>query len=327
MDLLSHVLASLQVVDSSLGLFEFERPWGYAVRPIPANMVFLFSPRVGRCWLRAADGSVAELAQGDVALALGESFEFLSAPEVVARPFVESWFDEQMPAMGRQVERQAPLRFSGQGRRPVSSTDRLLTVAYLVDDVAQSPVLRALPALCVLRHDVLQSGAWMDPLARFVDAEMQTPQPGYNATARHLAATLFIALVRLHVLHSGAARASWMRGMADRHIGQVLAVMHGRYGEDWSLPALAREGGLSRSNLSKRFQALVGVSPIAYLTSVRMHAAAGLLSQGRSVAATAEAVGYRSEWAFRQAFVRQFGVTPLRYGQRARGVMPSMPGA
>jgi AraC-like DNA-binding protein len=32
----------------------------------------------------------------------------------------------------------------------------------------------------------------------------------------------------------------------------------------------------------------------------------------------AEQVGYRSEWAFRHAFVRQFGQTPLRYGKAMR---------
>lgn len=319
MDLLNQVLQSLKVIDSSLGLFEFEPPWGYAVRPVPPDMVFLFSPLAGGCRLQVDDGSVAELAVGDVALVLGAPFEFVSAPGVAVRPFLESWLDQRLPPMGPRVERVAPLRFGGAGRRRArAAQDRLLTVALLVEDVVQSPVLAVLPSLIVFRREVLQAGAWIEPLARFVEAEMRSPQPGYNATARQLANLVFIALVRLHVLDSGAGRASWMRGMADAQIGRALTLMHGRYGDPWDLPALARACGLSRSNLSKRFHELVGSPPMLYLTSVRLHAAARLLIEGRPVAAVAEQVGYRSEWAFRQAFVRQFGATPLRYGKGLR---------
>lgn len=319
MDVLNQVLASLQVVDSSLGVFEFEAPWGYEMRPVPSNMVFLFSPQEGTCWLRAADGATAELAAGDVALVQGESLTFSSAPTAGTRPFLESWFDARMPGMGSQVERSAPACFRGPGSPHAGQvTDRLLSVAYLVEDVAQSPVLRALPALCVLRRETVPLAAWVEPLVAFIDAEQHRPQPGYNATARALAQALFIGLIRLQVLHSGAACAGWMRGMSDPHVGRALSLLHGRYAEDWRLPTLAAACGLSRSSLARRFLALVGMSPMAYLTAVRMHEAARRVCMGQSVSVTAERVGYRSEWSFRQAFVRQFGMTPLRYGKSPR---------
>lgn len=319
MDLLTDVLTSLRVIDSSLGLFEFDAPWGYAIRPAPTSMVFLFSPVAGHCRVQLSDGQAAELAVGDVALILGTSFEFVSSPDALVRPFLETWLDEQMPGMGPQVARTAPLRFSGRGRsarrRTRPAQDRLLTVALMVEDVVQSPVLAVLPPLIVLRRDTLQAGAWLDPLARFIDTEMQSPQPGYNATARQLAHWLFIALLRLHILHTGTEQASWMRGMADGPIGQVLTLMHSQYSQPWDLPRLAQACGMSKSKLSARFRELVGTSPMSYLTTVRLHHAAQRLVAGQAVAATAEQVGYRSEWSFRQAFVKQFGVTPLRYGK------------
>jgi AraC-like DNA-binding protein len=320
LDLLNHVLQSLKVLDSSLGMFEFVPPWGLSMQSAPAGMVTWYAPMQGRCYLEVDGGLRAEIGVGDVALVLGRPLRYASAEGVPVVPFLSSWHDQQLPDMGPKVERRGPVRFTWpQGPRPAGAVvDRMMTVALLVEDVAQSPVLAVLPPLIVLRADEPETTAWLAPLARFVEDELRAPKAGYNAVARQQAGTTFIALLRQYVLHSGSDRASWMRGMADPMIGHALELLHAAPAEDWSLAKLAGACGLSRSNFAKRFHQLVGQPPMTYLASVRLHAAARLLVEGCRVAEAAERVGYRSEWAFRQAFTRQFGLAPLRYRQSRR---------
>lgn len=318
MDLLNHVLQTLKLLDSSLGVFEFERPWGFSMHEAPAGLALLYSPLAGRCWLQPPDGDAVTLEVGDVGLVLRGDLVFASSPDAPLRPFLETWLERQLPSIGPQVERGAPIRFAWPEAMRHAPDDRLLTVALLVEDAVQSPVLGVLPSLIVLRREVLEAGAWLAPLAHFVQAERQQPQPGYDAIARQLAHLLFIALLRTHVLATGTDRASWMRGMTDPAIGQALTLMHARPGDDWRLPALASACGLSRSAFSRRFATLVGAAPMAYLAAVRLHAAASLLKDGQPVARVAEQVGYRTETAFRQAFIQQFGLPPMRHGRQAR---------
>lgn len=317
MDLLNQVLQTLRLLDSSLGIFEFERPWGFAMGEMPAGMVVLWSPLVGHCRLQTDDSEAVLLGPGDVGLALRGQPVFSSGADAALRPFRETWRERQLPLVGPQVERGAPIRFAWPAVQQRPPDDRLLTVALLVEDAVQSPVLGVLPSLIVLRRAALEAGAWLAPLAHFVDTEQARPQPGYDALARQLAHLLFIALLRTHVLTTGTDRASWMRGMTDPAIGQALTLMHAHPAQDWQLPALARQCGLSRSAFSRRFAALVGMAPMAYLATVRLHAAAALLREGLAVARVAERVGYRTETAFRQAFIRQFGQSPMRHGRRA----------
>ncbi|MDT0321013.1 helix-turn-helix transcriptional regulator [Streptomyces sp. DSM 44918] len=72
--------------------------------------------------------------------------------------------------------------------------------------------------------------------------------------------------------------------------------------------------GLSRSPFARRFTALVGRPPLAYLTWWRMTLAAQLLrADDRPVARVAEQVGYTSEYAFSKAFRRAYDTSPGRY--------------
>ena len=83
------------------------------------------------------------------------------------------------------------------------------------------------------------------------------------------------------------------------------------------MASLAAAVGLSRSALARRFAALVGEPPLAYLTRWRMTLAADLLrGEDRRLAEVAAAVGYESEFAFAKAFKRVRGVSPGRYRRR-----------
>nr|WP_018500540.1 helix-turn-helix transcriptional regulator [Parafrankia discariae] len=83
---------------------------------------------------------------------------------------------------------------------------------------------------------------------------------------------------------------------------------------------LGAEAGLSRATFTRRFTALVGEPPLAYLTRWRLTTAARILrQQDIPLSAVAHRVGYTSEFAFVKAFKREYGLVPGNY-RRVTGV-------
>lgn len=314
MDLLHHVLESLRVVDAALGLFDCVRPWSFQRAPMPSDLVALFSP-LERSLTVQAGTLCEEVRPGDTAVVLSGGFSVYSDPQTPAIPFLDAWTAQGLAGVGRDQERRAPERFSlpGAGRLAAGPIDRFSALALQVEDVAQSPVLSMLPSLIVIRREHFDTLDWPTLLHRFIEGEIACPRPGYNTTARHLVNTMFVALLRTYVLQDGIHREGWMRGMTDGAVGRALTLLHARPADPWTLESLARSAGLSRSNLAQRFKALVGRTPIDYLTSVRMQAAAQRLLRGEAVSSVCTDVGYGSPFAFREAFTREFGMKPSDY--------------
>jgi len=106
----------------------------------------------------------------------------------------------------------------------------------------------------------------------------------------------------------------WLAGLRDPLVGKALALLHAQPARAWTVEQLGREVGLSRSTISERFTALLGLAPMQYLVRWRMQLAAQRLrSEARGVARIAEDVGYESEAAFNRAFKREFGVPPAKW--------------
>lgn len=94
-------------------------------------------------------------------------------------------------------------------------------------------------------------------------------------------------------------------------LAPVLAAIHAAPEHKWNLVSLAREAMVSVSLLSERFNEMLGLSPIRYLTGWRLHVAKDVMrSTDLGVAAVARRVGYDSEEAFSRAFKRETGLAP-----------------
>jgi AraC-like DNA-binding protein len=77
---------------------------------------------------------------------------------------------------------------------------------------------------------------------------------------------------------------------------------------------MAAAAGLSRAHFSREFKQAFGVSPHAYLLTVRLERAATLLRvTDRSVTEVCLDVGLLSLGSFTTSFKRMFGKTPTEY--------------
>lgn len=100
----------------------------------------------------------------------------------------------------------------------------------------------------------------------------------------------------------------------DRQMERVLEYMSARFGDDLSLSELAAEACISVHHFVRRFRERMGLTPFAYLTTIRIEAARRLLiTSDLSVSEIAQQCGYSNAGAFSNAFNRHVGTSPRRF--------------
>lgn len=315
MDLLGEVLLSVKIEANSIGIFHAARDWGFSMPRLDDSMAFAYSVIGSPCVLLLPDAPPLELSSGDSVLILrGASHSVASEPDAEQRPLLLHWAEQGLPDLTPSSRRHAPLHFGFDGD---DGAPRLLTIAYVLRDPSYSPLLSILPSVLTLRGSGGGEFPWLPATLNFLAAEQSVGKPGYLATATHLAKLIFSSFLRTHVLSDPQLSPSWLRGLSDARIGRALAAMHDRPGDAWTLPLLAAEAGMSRASFARRFQESVGQSASSYLQSWRMQVAAErIVARKESIGTIAEHVGYQSEAAFRLAFKRKYGLSPLKYAQR-----------
>lgn len=149
-----------------------------------------------------------------------------------------------------------------------------------------------------------------------LSAEWNSPVPGSNAAAEHLAQLLFVEMIRSWLRSTDAPIAGWLRALSDRRIGEAIRLIHSRPDRQWLVQELAKDVGMSRSNFALRFKQIVGLSPLDYLGRWRIRLAAkALRSTADTLSTISLSLGYKAESTFSYAFKRTVGVSPMKYRQ------------
>jgi AraC-like DNA-binding protein len=189
----------------------------------------------------------------------------------------------------------------------------MLSGMVQIDDRHQPLLLGSLPPIVHVsggRPEAANLGWLLEQIVR----EMECPnRPGWPIVQAQLAQLLFVQTLRAYLMQSPQSDGGWLRALGDKRLASVLACMQDDPKRNWSLEELAHVAGMSRTSFVVHFREVMGVPPLTYLTTWRMHLAERDLRAGGSVAQVAEAVGYQSESAFSHAFKRAMGVTPGRY--------------
>jgi AraC-like DNA-binding protein len=168
-----------------------------------------------------------------------------------------------------------------------------------------------------------RSGSALMRVVEMIRDELASGAPGGGVMVDRLMEMLFVQAVRAHLSAHGPAR-GWLPGIADPKLGKVLARLHRDLAADWTVDRLAGVAGMSRTAFTERFTAVIGVPPLTYVSRCRMDEAMRLLrDQNRTLAEVAEAVGYKSQFAFGKAFKRQLGIGPGAF--RRSHVLPPVP--
>ena len=179
---------------------------------------------------------------------------------------------------------------------------------------AGNPIFSALPPYFVVRSE--DSSENFRRLAAMLTETSRDRRWGRQLVQNKLADSLFTMAVCEYVRRAEHPR-GLLAALTDARLSRALSAVHERPGEDWTIQAMAREAGMSRTAFAELFAATVGMPPIQYLAHWRATEARRLVKDRRfSVARIAEMTGYKSEAAFRRFFKRIEGIGPGKLRRR-----------
>jgi PAS domain S-box-containing protein len=111
---------------------------------------------------------------------------------------------------------------------------------------------------------------------------------------------------------SGAVKSS--SAVMDRHIGNAVAYMKQHLQDSVSLESLASAINISKTHLIRIFRKELGVSPMRYLTKLRVEESASMLSgTDMTLGQVAEKLNFYSDSHFSKVFKKSMGENPSAY--------------
>lgn len=100
----------------------------------------------------------------------------------------------------------------------------------------------------------------------------------------------------------------------DPIVRKAVSYLQNHAFEPLSLQELADQAALSQSQFSRRFQASMGVTPIIYLTGIRMQKAQSLLINSElNLDNIAQQCGYQNGFYLSRVFKKRYGVSPSQF--------------
>jgi AraC-like DNA-binding protein len=300
-DIVADVVATTRRGSLMYARNRFHAPWGAAFPA--ANLASFHVITTGVCWLTAGGADPVQLTRGDVALIpSGAAHKLADTPQRPARPMPE--------IAGRTLDDEAPpcdVVIEGDGPATV-----WLCGGYRLAAGVRHPLTSVLPDIMVITAAEAR-GTGLGAAVDLIAAEVDGTDPGAPAVMASLVDLLLVYLLRTWFAghHDDAG---WGRALSDPTVGAALSLIHTAPGRAWTLDTLARATQTPRATLTRRFAALTGQSPMAYLAAWRMSIAArGLRDSDATVRQIAHEVGYDSEFAFARAFKRATGSAPGQY--------------
>lgn len=326
MDVLSNVLAAVRLKGAIFFDIDAGNPWvgespsgaeiAPAIMPDAEHIIAFHLIMSGSCWAAVGDsaGDAVRLSAGDVVV-------FPNGQENVLSSAKGERSTPNMSIYHRPVDRPLPFNLRHGGEGPERT--RFVCGFLGCDTRPFNPLLSALPDLIHARSPA-NGGGWVADLFTVALAEGDRRRAGTETVLAKLSELMFVEIVRRHLETLPEDSRGWLSGLRDRHVGEALKLIHGRPTHGWTLDALAREVGLSRTTFADRFVHFVEIPPMQYLARWRMQLAARQLeTPGIGIAQVAANVGYESEAAFNRAFKKLIGMTPGNWRRRPETVAPA----
>jgi AraC-like DNA-binding protein len=314
MDALSDVMRTMRLKGGVFLHGEYRAPWCLAVQPDArscapylgdtAHIIPYHYVLQGRARFRMKDGDEFELGPGETVM-FPRNDPHLMGSDLSRRP-VPGDAVVEAPGSGGGL---LTIRLGESG-----ATTRIVCGFLGAEDIQGNPIIGALPATLRLAARTGSAGDWIRSCFHHAAEQIAAGRTASEVMMSKLSELLFVEAVQRYAEDPGRRHTGWLAAFADRQLSRALALLHARVAEDWTVDSLGREVGLSRSALAARFVEILGMPPMQYLASWRIHSAAHeLVNTGKPIPRIAQDVGYESEASFTRAFKRVMGAPPAAW--------------
>ncbi|MEV4352675.1 AraC family transcriptional regulator [Actinoplanes sp. NPDC049596] len=303
MDVLSQALVAARTGHPTSYRVECRRPWGRVFPAVPGAGFHVILE--GSAWVMPTTGQPVSLSVGDVVVfPHGHPHAMADHPDTPLRPM------PYVPETTLDTE-QGSTTVGPDGSGPGTIGAVMLCSMYGFTRERPHPLLAGLPDMIHLPAQLGQDNH-LRPTIDLLAGELRQARPGSHAAITALIDLLLVQLLRSW--YEGAAETGWAAALKDPSVSAALRAIHAEPARHWKVEDLGALTGTSRAAFARRFKHLISQGPLGYLTWWRMTLAADLLRRTDApIAAVARQVGYTSEFAFANAFKREYGMAPGRY--------------
>ena len=297
MDALSTVLEATELRCIVYSKIDLAAPWGLdVVRDENSQFWRLVS---GTCAIGSPDGSIIEMAEGDLVF----------VPNGSAHWIADSATSFRIPSPEFVKARRAGINiFNSNG-----DVTTMVGGHFEFDYQPLHPFLKDLPPVIHIKQFVTENQLLLKQVTQLMLEELTDERPGSQVMLRCLSEIMFVNIIRAY-LEQAAPGSGFLSALNDPRISKALKLIQDLPGNDWTLESLASEVGMSRSVFFNQFKKFVHETPLSYLTNWRIRKAQKLLlTDSSNIAEIAINVGYQSEAAFNRIFKAKTGKTPAVY--------------
>jgi AraC-like DNA-binding protein len=300
MDAVSELLADVRARGAVFRQTIMRSPW--ALRMSSGAPLTLATVLRGHAWIVPDQHEPVLIGVGDIAVIRGDvSYTVADSPATTPSLVVTS--ADYCPGAEGIERTSGPARTCG---TPVDGAAVLLSGAFERRGELSERLLQALPAVLVV-----PAKDSLSPSAEMVAEEVARDRPGQQMVLDRLLDLMLVSALRSWFDNPDTDAPAWCRALDDPVVGSALRLLHDTPAHSWTVADLAIKVGVSRAALARRFTALVGEPPMAYLTSWRIDLAADLLRKtDHTVGTIARKVGYANAFALSVAFKRLRGTRP-----------------
>jgi len=297
MDALSTILDATKLESVVYKKLDVCAPWGLDIAQDDNSQYWRLIK--GSCMVGLPDGQTIEMKEGDLVFIPHGSSHWIADKSTSRR----------IPATEYVKARDTGMRiFNRDGEQTTITGGH-----FQFDEQPIHPFLKDLPQVIHLTQFETEYQLLLQHCAQLILAELTHERPGSKIILRGLAEVLFIYIIRAY-LEQVVPQSGFLSALIDTRIGNALTLIQDSPGNAWTIDALAKSVGMSRSVFFNRFKRLVGETPAVYLINWRIRKAKELLAIHKyNISEIALKVGYQSEAAFNRMFKAKVGSTPAAF--------------
>ncbi|ATG19901.1 AraC family transcriptional regulator [Ralstonia pickettii] len=304
-DLVSELLLGMRLSGVQYRRIQVARPFGLSFGHAPGRAQFHFVGR-GPVLLRDAAGTTMQLEAGDaILLPHGNTHALLSDPDAPCRE-IAAFEAAKICDSVAAVDAAAPCASA----EPAAGDALIFSACMELDLGGMQPLVGTMPEFMHV-GTLLARYPEIRPMLDAMERESCSERAGFAGILARLADVVAAFIVRGWVECGCGDATGWVQALREPKLGRAIVALHRDPGRNWSVAELAAEAGVSRSVFAERFLAATGMTPVRYLTELRMRLAAQWIARDHeAIESVAYRLGYGSLAAFSRAFKRVVGRSP-----------------